>query len=56
MPLITLPLMIPTLIFGCAAVTSPHPKAALLMLAAMLALALPLTPLAAGAALRAAAE
>ncbi len=56
MPLITLPLMIPTLIFGCAAVTTPHPQAALLMLAAMLALALPLTPLAAGAALRAAAE
>ncbi len=56
MPLITLPLMIPTLIFGCAAVTSPHPKPALLMLAAMLALALPLAPLAAGAALRAAAE
>jgi len=56
MPLITLPLMIPTLIFGCAAVTTPHPQAALLMLAAMLALALPLTPLAAGAALRAAVE
>lgn len=56
MPLITLPLMIPTLIFGCAAVTSPHPQAPLLMLAAMLVLALPLTPLAAGAALRAAAE
>lgn len=56
MPLITLPLMIPVLIFGCAAVTSPHPKAPLLMLTAMLALALPLAPLAAGAALRAAAE
>jgi len=56
MPLITLPLMIPVLIFGCAAVTSPHPKPALLMLAAMLALALPLAPLAAGAALRAATE
>jgi heme exporter protein B len=56
MPLITLPLMIPTLIFGCAAVASPHPKPALLMLGAMLALALPLAPLAAGAALRAAAE
>jgi heme exporter protein B len=56
MPLITLPLMIPVLIFGCAAVTSPHPKAPLLMLAAMLVLALPLAPLAAGAALRAAAE
>jgi len=56
MPLITLPLMIPTLIFGCAAVTSPHEQAPLLMLAAMLVLALPLAPLAAGAALRAAAE
>jgi heme exporter protein B len=55
-PLITLPLMIPTLIFGCAAVTSPHAQAPLLMLAAMLVLALPLAPLAAGAALRAAAE
>ncbi|OYY04072.1 MAG: heme exporter protein CcmB [Acidocella sp. 35-58-6] len=56
MPLITLPLMIPVLIFGCAAVTSPHPEAPLLMLAAMLVLALPLAPLAGGAALRAAAE
>ena len=36
MPLITLPLMIPTLIFGASAVTSPHPAAALYMLAAML--------------------
>ncbi len=56
MPLITLPLMIPVLIFGCAAVTSQHPRPALLMLAAMLVLALPLAPLAAGAALRAAVE
>ena len=56
MPLITLPLMIPTLIFGAAAVTSPHPAAALYMLGAMLLAALPLAPLAAGAALRAAAE
>jgi heme exporter protein B len=56
MPLITLPLMIPTLIFGAAAVTSPHPAAALYMLAAMLLAALPLAPLAAGAALMAAAE
>ncbi|MDE8345626.1 MAG: heme exporter protein CcmB [Acidocella sp.] len=56
MPLITLPLMIPTLIFGASAVTSPHPAAALYMLAAMLLFALPLAPLAAGAALRAAAE
>jgi heme exporter protein B len=56
MPLITLPLMIPVLIFGCAAIASPHPRPALLMLAAMLVLALPLAPLAAGAALRAAVE
>jgi heme exporter protein B len=56
MPLITLPLMIPTLIFGTAAVTSPHPVAPLLMLAAMLAAAAPLCPLATGAALRLAAE
>ncbi len=56
MPLITLPLMVPTLIFGAAAATSPHPAAPLLLLAAMLAAALPLAPLGAGAALRAAAE
>ncbi len=52
MPLITLPLMIPTLIFGTAAVTSPHPAAPLLMLAAMFCVALPLCPLGTGAALR----
>jgi heme exporter protein B len=56
MPLITLPLMIPALIFGAAAASSPHPAAPLLMLAAMLAAALPLAPLGAGLALRAAAE
>lgn len=56
MPLITLPLMVPTLIFGAAAATSPHPAAPLLLLTAMLAAALPLAPLGAGAALRAAAE
>ena len=56
MPLITLPLMIPTLIFGTAATVSQHPAAPLLMLGAMLAAALPLAPLAAGMALRAAAE
>lgn len=56
MPLITLPLMIPTVIFGAAACTSTHPMAPLLMLAAMLAAALPLAPLAAGLALRTAAE
>lgn len=56
MPLITLPLMIPTLIFGAAAVTSPHPAAAFYMLGAMLLAAAPLAPLSAGAAMRAAAE
>jgi heme exporter protein B len=56
MPLITLPLMIPVLIFGAAAVTSPHPAAALYLLSAMFVAALPLAPLGAGAALRAAAE
>jgi heme exporter protein B len=56
MPLVTLPLMIPTLIFGAAAVTAAHPAAALEMLGAMLLAALPLAPLGAGAALRAAAE
>ncbi len=56
MPLITLPLLIPTLIFGAAVATSVHPVAPLLLLAAMLAAALPLAPLGAGAALRAAAE
>ena len=56
MPLITLPLVIPALIFGAAAVTSAHPAAPLYMLAAMLMAALPLAPLGAGTALRAAAE
>jgi len=60
LPLLVLPLAIPALIFGAAAVEAatlglpvrPH----LAMLAAMLAAALPLAPLAAGAALRTAAE
>lgn len=56
MPLITLPLMIPSLIFGSGACSSQHPLPPLLMLAAMLAAAIPLAPLAAGLALRAAAE
>lgn len=56
LPLITLPLVIPGLIFGSAAANSAHPAAALYMLGAMLCLALPLAPWAAGAALRAAAE
>ncbi len=60
LPLLVLPLAIPALIFGAAAVEAatldlpvrPH----LAMLAALLAAALPLAPLAAGAALRGAAE
>lgn len=56
MPLITLPLMIPSLIFGTAAATSLHPAAPLYMLFAMLLAALPLAPLGTGLALRAAVE
>lgn len=56
MPLITLPLMIPSLIFGTAAATSPHPAAPFYMIFAMLLAALPLAPLGTGLALRAAAE
>lgn len=60
LPLLVLPLAMPVLIFGVAAADAhaselsarPH----LLLLTAMLAAALPLCPLAAGAALRAAAE
>ncbi|MFQ3622508.1 MAG: heme exporter protein CcmB [Acetobacteraceae bacterium] len=60
LPLLVLPLTIPVLIFGAASVEAasvglpvrPH----LAMLAALLAAALPLAPLAAGAALRSAAE
>lgn len=60
LPLLVLPLAAPTLIFGVAAADAaagglavrPH----LLLLVAMLAAALPLCPLAAGAALRSAAE
>ena len=60
LPLLVLPLAAPVLIFGVAAAEAasiglpvrPH----LLLLAAMLAAALPLCPLAAGAALRGAAE
>jgi heme exporter protein B len=60
LPLLLLPLMTPVLIFGAAAAdaattgTSPAPH--LLMLTALLAAALPLCPLAAGAALRDAAR
>lgn len=56
MPVITLPLMIPALIFGSSVAGSGHPAAAFYMLGAILAAALPLAPLGAGLALRAAAE
>jgi len=56
MPVITLPLMIPALIFGSSVAGSPHPAAAFYMLGAIFAAALPLAPLGAGLALRAAAE
>lgn len=56
MPLITLPLMIPALIFGSSIAASPHPAAAFYMLGAIFCAALPLAPLGAGLALRAAAE
>jgi len=60
LPLLVLPLMTPVLIFGAAAADAASgglsPKPHLLLLAAMLAAALPLCPLAAGAGLRAAVE
>jgi heme exporter protein B len=60
LPLLLLPLMTPVLIFGAAAAdaagTDISPAPDLLMLAALLAAALPLCPLAAGAALRDAAR
>ena len=56
MPVITLPLMIPALIFGAASVSTAHPAASFYMLGAILCAALPLAPLGAGLALRAAAE
>ncbi len=60
LPLLVLPLAVPVLIFGAAApdeaAAGLSPRPHLLLLAALLALALPLCPLAAGAALRAAAE
>ena len=60
LPVLTLPLAVPVLVFGAAAAdattTSLDPTPHLLLEAALLALALPLCPLAAGAALRAAAE
>jgi len=60
LPLLVLPLAMPVLIFGAAATEAAAagepPRPHLLLLAAMLAGALPLCPLAAGAALRGAAE
>lgn len=60
LPLLVLPLAAPVLIFGVsaceAALSEQSPQASLLFLAALFAAALPLCPLAAGAALRAAAE
>ena len=60
LPLLVLPLAAPTLIFGVsaadAAAGDTSPRAALLLLAALLAAALPLCPLAAGAGIRSAAE
>ena len=57
LPLLVLPLSIPAIIFGAAAIeaaaTGLEPRPYLLLLAALLALAAPLAPLAAGAALRA---
>ena len=58
LPLLVLPLSVPVLIFGAAAAVAAadglSPRADLLLLAALLAAALPLCPIAAGAALRAA--
>ena len=60
LPLLVLPLITPVLIFGAAAADAAtgglSPRPHLLFLAAMLAAALPLCPIAAGAALRAAME
>jgi heme exporter protein B len=60
LPLLVLPLTTPVLIFGVGAAdavaTGLSPRPHLLLLAALLAAALPLCPVAAGAALRSAAE
>jgi heme exporter protein B len=60
LPLLVLPLAMPVLIFGVAAADAASgglsPRPHLLFLAALLAAALPLCPLAAGAALRSATE
>jgi len=60
LPILVLPLATPVLIFGVAAADAASgglsPRPHLLLLAALLAAALPLCPLAAGAGLRSAAE
>lgn len=56
LPLITLPLMIPALIFGTSAATAPHPGSAFYMIFAFLLAALPLAPWGTALALRAATE
>jgi len=60
LPLLVLPLAMPVLIFGAAAADAAaeglSPRPHLLLLCAVLAVALPLCPIAAGAALRSAAE
>ena len=60
LPLLVLPLALPVLIFGTAAADAAaggqSPRPHLLLLCAVLAVALPLCPIAAGAALRSAAE
>jgi heme exporter protein B len=57
LPVLVLPLTTPVLIFGAAAAAEPDSaKANLLLMAAYLAACIPLCPLAAGAALRAASE
>lgn len=56
LPLITLPLMIPGLIFGASAATAPHPSSAFYMIFAFLLAALPLAPWGTALALRATAE
>jgi heme exporter protein B len=60
LPLVVLPLTTPVLIFGVGAAdavaTGVSPRPHLLLLTALLAAAIPLCPLAAGAALRSAAE
>jgi heme exporter protein B len=60
LPLLILPLVTPVLIFGVGAADAASgglsPRPHLLLMAALLAAALPLCPLAAGAGLRSAAE